>query len=119
MDVDGPYLYATKQGYVLRCACCGRLEVCFRNLLLSANEEQFCSLQEIVSRMCQVSGAHPCPHLWNVACVSGAGSSKALLDAGDIREMDELLKGASAIIELEAMLDATLGPAWRHAQSER
>lgn len=52
MDVDGPYLYATKQGYVLRCACCGRLEVCFRNLLLSANEEQFCSLQEIVSRMC-------------------------------------------------------------------
>lgn len=107
---DPTVIFRTPNGRVLRCACCGRLEVTFGNIAVAEEPALFERFRQIVRQLNVnrlgrgVGGKRPV-----VLPVDGEKISFRFTRAEAV-ELQELLDGASAMIELGGMLDETLNP---------
>jgi hypothetical protein len=102
-----PYLYDTRAGRVLRCTCCGRIQIEFRGLALLVDAEEFETLLstvvEVLDRI-EEDDAGP----WRLAAPTDAGEVSASLDAQELQTLYELLTGAQAMRTLNERLTAVV-----------
>jgi hypothetical protein len=107
---DPTLIFQTPNGKVLRCACCDRLEVVFGNIALAEEPALFERFRQIVKRLdldaleSRIDGARPI-----LLSVDGEKLTFRFTRAEAI-ELQELLDGAAAMLELGTMLDETLRP---------
>ena len=108
-SIDDPSLiFRTPNGKVLRCTCCGRLEVVFGNIALAEDPPLFERLRQIVASLdvdvqtSRIDSERP-------ILLSVDGEKLAFrFTREEAIELQELLNGAAAMLELGEMLDDTL-----------
>ncbi len=105
---EGPYLFQTPQGYVLRCACCGRFEIGFGRLLLQLPPAQFAFLCQRVKTL--AAEAWETDRLCLMSLVGRTEGSRVYyaFSRAELMELRTLLEGAQAMLALEALLRQTL-----------
>lgn len=102
-NLHAPYLFETPRGSVLRCACCGRLEVRFAEVFLRGSRSHFRKLQRAVEATC-ASHKHEIV-AWTLTLTHrGTGQVVAQLPAEKALELDRLLGGAQTMLELNDRL---------------
>jgi hypothetical protein len=100
-----PYLYGTRDGRVLRCDCCGRIQIEFRRHTLLIDAEEFetllASVVEVIEQM--EEGASDS---WRLAAPTDAGDVTVVLGQEALQALYELLAGAQAMRTLDSRLQA-------------
>jgi hypothetical protein len=100
-----PYLFETRDGRVLRCACCGRIQIEFRGLTLLVDIEEFetllGTLDEVLDKVEDDNSGS-----WRLAAPTDAGEVSVRLTLDQLRALQTLLDGAHAMRKLEAELGA-------------
>lgn len=100
-----PHLYDTRTGRVLRCECCGRIQIEFRRhtLLIDADEFEILmgSVLEVLDEM--DSGE---AESWRLSTPTDAGTVSPSFDAEELHAFYELLAGAQAMRTLGNRLQA-------------
>jgi len=115
---DPSVIFRTPNGKVLRCACCGRLEVVFGNIAVAEDPPLFERFRQIVKQLnldaleSRIDSDRPI-----LLPVDGEKVTFRFTRAEAI-ELQELLDGAVAMLELGEMLDETLGADARDEPSE-
>lgn len=105
---EASLIYQTQNGKVLRCACCGRLEIHFGNIAIAEPPSRFERLRKIVASIdldrpaSQTDSDRPI-----MLAVDGVRLSLRFTRA-EAAELQELLDGTAAMLELEHLLDDTL-----------
>ncbi|MFB6249431.1 MAG: hypothetical protein ABEL97_12755 [Salinibacter sp.] len=104
-NLHDPHLYNTRRGRVLRCACCGRIQIEFCGLTLLVDADEFETLLGTVAGILDdiEDGAEGG---WRLAAPTDAGEVSASLDADELRALYELLAGAQAMRALDDRLTA-------------
>jgi hypothetical protein len=97
-----PHLYDTRNGRVLRCACCGRIQIEFRHHTLLIDAEEFETLLGAVVEEMETIDANS----WRLSAPTDAGTVSATFDAEELRVLHELLAGAQAMRTLGGRLQA-------------
>lgn len=106
-SLHDPHLYDTRNGSVLRCACCGRIQIEFRGLTLLIDAEEFETLLgTVVEVLDELEGGEDGG--WRLAAPTDAGEVSATLDANELRALYELLAGAQAMRTLGDRLTAVV-----------
>ncbi len=107
---DPSVIFRTTNGKVLRCACCGRLEVVFGNIAVAEDPPLFMRFRRIVKQLnldameSRIDSERPI-----LLPVDGEKIIFRFTRAEAV-ELQELLDGAAAMLELREMLDDTLRP---------
>ncbi|RMH61360.1 MAG: hypothetical protein D6685_09435 [Bacteroidetes bacterium] len=102
-------LFQTEQGIVFRCRCCGWFNVVFGPVILAQDRRGFNELRTLIDRLrpevdpARHAGAR-CYHLHTANRQIGLAFTQEEMD-----ELRELLAGAAAMDELDALLQGTLG----------
>lgn len=105
---DPSVIFRTPNGKVLRCACCRRLEVVFGNIAVADDPPLFERFRQIVKQLnldameSRIDSERPI-----LLPVDGEKVTFRFTRAEAV-ELQELLDGAAAMLELGAMLDETL-----------
>lgn len=100
-----PHLYDTRDGRVLRCACCGRVQIEFRRHTLLIDAAEFETLLRSVGEVIeQMEGSEA--DSWRLAAPTDAGDVSITLGPRDLRALHELLAGAQAMRTLGNRLQA-------------
>jgi hypothetical protein len=100
-----PYLFDTRDGRVLRCACCGRIQIEFRGLSLLIDTDKFETLLRTLDRILEkVEGDES--GSWRLSAPTDAGEVSVRLTLDQLRALYKLLDGAQAMRKLEADLGA-------------
>jgi len=108
--LDGPYLFQTPQGYVLRCACCGRFEIGLGRLLLQLAPDQFFDLCRRIANVPWEAWEPDSLCLLSLTGRAEAAEVRYAFSRTELMALRELLEGAQAMLELEALLRQTLQP---------
>jgi hypothetical protein len=85
---------------VLRCACCGRIQIEFRHHTLLIDAEEFETLLGAVVEEMETIDANS----WRLSAPTDAGTVSATFDAEELRALHELLAGAQAMRTLGGRL---------------
>ena len=94
-SLHDPHLYDTRDGRILRCACCGRIQIDFRGLALLIDAEEFETLLgTVVEVLDRVEDGDAGP--WRLAAPTDAGKVSASLDVQELQALYELLAGAQS-----------------------
>jgi hypothetical protein len=104
-SLHDPHLYDTRDGRILRCECCGRIQIEFRGLALLIDAEEFETLLGTVVEVLdgvEETDAGP----WRLAAPTDAGEVSASFDAQELQALYELLAGAQAMRTLNERLTA-------------
>ena len=100
-----PYLYGTRDGRVLRCNCCGRVQIEFRRHTLLVDAEEFetllASVVEVIEQMEEGESDS-----WRLAAPTDAGEVTVVLGRIELQALYELLAGAQAMRTLGRRLQA-------------
>ena len=108
-DPETKFLFETEHGTVLHCACCGRFQVTFDEVVLLLDRRDFQRLLRTVETAAeQVQGAPS--RWWRLYTPTDAGEVSVPVRSSELVELCDLLKGAAAMLELGTMLDETLRP---------
>lgn len=106
---DSSLIFRTANGKVLRCACCNRLEGGFGNLAVAQEPALFRRFRRIVKQLdtdaqeCRIDEERP-------VLLSVDGDRLAFRFArAEARELEELLDGAAAMLDLGEIVDDALG----------
>lgn len=105
---DPSVLFQTEHGTVFRCACCDRLEVQFGNIALAEEPDIFQRFCEVALSLNLRDPAQPSSSRPVILPVDG----KALnfrFTREEAAELQELVRGAQAMLALEDVLEDTLG----------
>lgn len=106
-SLHAPTLYDTRNGRILRCACCGRIQIEFRGLTLLIDADEFETLLgTVVEVLDDIEGG--ADGGWHLAAPTDAGEVSATLDADALRALYELLAGAQAMRTLDDRLTAVV-----------
>jgi hypothetical protein len=104
-SLHDPYLYETPGGRVLRCNCCGRVQIEFRRHTLLVDAEEFetllASVVEVIEQMEEGEADS-----WRLAAPTDAGDVAVVLGQGELQALYELLAGAQAMRRLGTRLRA-------------
>jgi hypothetical protein len=106
---DPSVIFRTPNGKVLRCACCERLEVAFGNIAVADDPPLFERFRQIVKQLdldameSRIDSERPI-----LLPVDGEKVTFRFTREEAV-ELQELLDGAAAMLELGEMLDETLG----------
>lgn len=110
MAISDPCLFRTSQGRVIRCACCGRLEITFRGEHLRASPSDFQALAQTVAHARQeIQETDDACSRWRLSTATEAGTVCVTFSRGEIEALHALLDGAAAMLELETLLHDALG----------
>lgn len=100
-----PYLFGTCDGRVLRCDCCGRIQIEFRRHTLLIDAEEFETLLagvvEVIEQMEEGE-----TDSWRLSAPTDAGDVTVVLGQGELQALYELLAGAQAMRTLGSRLQA-------------
>jgi hypothetical protein len=105
---DDGLVFQTDHGRVVRCRCCGRLELLFGPLALAENRSFFARLRDVLGSLSldddvPTRSARP-------FVVSLDGDKLALrFTPAEARALRELLDGAAAMLDLDDLVRETLG----------
>ena len=107
---DSSLIFQTPNGRVVRCACCGRLEVAFGNIVLAGDSAGLLRFRRIVAQLDPDASPERIGHARPFR-LSVQGTKLAFRFTHDeAAELRDLLDGAAAMLELECMLDDVLRP---------
>jgi len=109
-NLHAPKLFETADGSVVHCACCGRLEIEFRDCTLRLSPDEFDVLTRTVAQADEDIRADPRAdartQTWRLSAETGDGDVSVVLQADELRALDRLLKGAYAMMTLRDSLNA-------------
>jgi len=104
-SLHAPSLYDTHDGRVLRCACCGRIQIEFRRHTLLIDAEEFQTLlRSVVDVIEQMESSDA--DSWRLAAPTDAGEVSIALGQRELQALYELLAGAQAMRTLGDRLQA-------------
>lgn len=105
---DSSLIFQTEHGKVLRCACCNRIEVVFGNISVAEEPFLFKRFRHAVKQL-DVDAPAGDPDDDRPILLSVDGDRFALRFTRDeALELEELLDGAAAMLELGEILDEEL-----------
>lgn len=105
---DGP-LFETRHGAVIKCACCGHLEVTFMGGTLRVAPKDFGTVAETVARTWnEIQESDSVAQRWQLRAETAEGMVSVEFAPQEIAELHELLHGASVMLELDDMLAEVL-----------
>lgn len=106
--MDGP-LFETPHGAVLRCTCCGHLEITFMGGTLRIPPEDFATVAETVADTWnEIEGAETSAHKWTLRAETARGPVSVTFSPDEMAELHDLLHGAAAMLELDDLLAEVL-----------
>jgi len=100
-----PYLYETRHGRVLRCDCCGRVQIEFRRHTLLIDAEEFATLLASVVDVIEQMEEDEAD-TWRLSAPTDAGDVTVVLGQSELRALYDLLAGAQAMRTLGRRLRA-------------
>lgn len=100
-----PSLYDTRNGRVLRCACCDRIQIEFRCHTLLIDAEEFDTLLGAVVEVLDEMESGEV-NSWRLSAPTDAGTVSTTFNAEEIQALYELLAGAQAMRTLGDRLTA-------------
>ncbi len=107
---DSSPIFQTPNGMVLRCSCCDRIEVVFGNIRVAEEPSLFKRFRyavkhiDVEAQLTQRDDERP-------ILLSVDGDRFAFrFTPEELQELEELLDGAAAMLELGEMMDETLDP---------
>ncbi|GIV60443.1 MAG: hypothetical protein KatS3mg044_1398 [Rhodothermaceae bacterium] len=103
-------IYRTTHGAVYRCRGCRWVNICFGPIILAYDTAGLFRFARLIREMASARGNEPacterCHYLRTPDRQIGFAFT-----ADEVRELDALLDGAAAMLDLEKMLEETLGP---------
>lgn len=102
-------LFQTPHGRVLRCACCGQIEITFMGERLRVSPADFHTVAETVAHARrEIRNADEAPPRWRLSAQTPVGSVSVAFCAEELAALHALLDGAAAMLELDRMLDDAL-----------
>lgn len=105
---DELHLYRTRYGSVRRHPAGEGFDVRFRRLEAIAGREGLRRLKAACDDLVDQVRRHGLRHRWQLRAETEAGHATAVLHAGEVFRLHELLEGAVAMLELERLLDEQL-----------
>ncbi len=109
MALTDPVLFRTAHGRVIRCACCGQLEIAFAGERLRVPPADFQTVADTVAYAWrEIRSADDTRSRWRLAAETPAGAVCVEFRAEEIAALHDLLDGAAATLALDRMLDDVL-----------
>jgi F0F1-type ATP synthase beta subunit len=106
---DSSLIFRTANGKVLRCACCDRLEVVFGNLAVAQEPPLFRRFRRVVKQLDTDAEAYRADEERPVLLSVDGDRLAFRFTRAEARELEELLDGAAAMLELGDLVDDALG----------
>jgi hypothetical protein len=107
---DSSLIFQTPNGKVLRCECCGRIEVVFGNLGVAEEPDLFVRFRSLVKQLDVDAQARQHDDERPIFLSVDGDRFTFRFTREEVYELEELLDGAAAMLELDEILDETLGP---------
>jgi hypothetical protein len=105
---DSPPIFQTPNGKVLRCSCCDRIEVVFGNISVAEEPYLFDRFRRLVKQLGVDTQARQHDDDRPVLLSVDGDRFAFRFTPAEVHELEELLDGAAAMLELDEMLDETL-----------
>jgi hypothetical protein len=95
-------LFDTENGSSLRCSCCGRIELMFRDVPFLV---EVSDLPEIRSMLRSVADTDACPdEVWKVSAQTARGPVTMHYSQSDLVELSDLVDGTMASLHLDTLV---------------
>ncbi len=117
-NAHAPNLFDTRDGSVLHCACCDRIQITFRGLMLLITVEEFDVLCRTVAKAWEEINDREDAPTWRLSADTDAGGVSVTLHLDELRALRELLNGAYAMMTLRDSLRAVAAGAGRNTVPE-
>ena len=105
-NLHSPKLYATRHGTILRCECCTRIQITFRDHVLLVDEEEFEVLVQTVQRAWSRLRDAEEQDQWRLQAETDGGEVGVVLTEPSLTALHELLQGAWAMYVLRERVAA-------------
>lgn len=111
-NVHGPdRLFETRYGHVLQCACCGRIQITFREHTLLVDTEELEVLCKTIARAWREIEDTEGSTQWELQAGTDAGPVSVTLTKPSLRTLHALLQGAWSMYSLRERVRAVAGSA--------
>jgi hypothetical protein len=105
-NLHNPKLFRTRHGAILRCECCSRIQIEFREHVLLVDEDEFeLLLQTVQQALTQIRESED-EEQWQLQAQTDGGAVGVVLTEMSLEALHELLQGAWAMYVLEERIDA-------------
>lgn len=105
-NLHSPKLFRTRHGAILRCECCSRIQIEFRDHVLLVDEDEFELLMQTVRQaLMQLREAEE-QESWQLQAQTDGGPVGVVLTEMSLAALHELLQGAWAMYVLEERIGA-------------
>ena len=106
-NLHGPdRLFETRHGHVLQCACCGRIQVTFREHTLLMDADELETLTATIKRAWRKVEDAEEAEQWRLQAGTDAGPVSITLTEPSLRTLYALLQGAWSMYTLRERVDA-------------
>lgn len=105
-NIHSPNLFETRYGAVLKCQCCGRLQITFREHTLLLDEDEFATLVRTLHRAWEEVRADANADRWRLEAGTDAGMVSIVLSEPSLRALHTLLRGAWQMYTLRERVHA-------------
>jgi hypothetical protein len=106
-NLHGPdRLFTTRYGHVLRCACCDRIQVTFREHTLLVDEDELEVLTETITHAWRQVQDATDQDQWSLQTSTDAGPVAITLTEPSLRTLHNLLQGAWSMYTLQERVQA-------------
>lgn len=105
-NLHAPNLYSTRHGTVLRCTCCDRVQITFRDHTLLVDEDELEVLVHTVKHARKKGTENADKDHWKLRAGTDAGSVEITLPEPALHALTALLEGAWSMYILQARVNA-------------
>jgi hypothetical protein len=114
-NLHDPTLFETRYGALVRCECCARIQITFRDHVLLVDEDEFELLVQTVQRaLTQLRQAEE-QREWTLQAQGDNGTVDVVLTESSLAALHDLLQGAWAMYVLDERLEAAASGLSGHA----
>lgn len=105
-NLDAPNLYETRHGNILRCECCSRVQITFRDHVLLVDDAEFELLVQTVRQALTRLEREETEEEWHLQAQGDTGPVDVVLTKPSLAALHELLQGGWAMYVLEERVAA-------------
>lgn len=105
-NLHNPDLFETRHGAVLRCECCSRIQITFRDHMLLVDEDEFELLVQTVRQALTRLRDADSEEEWHLQAEADNGTVGVVLTEPSLAALHELLQGAWAMYVLRERVTA-------------
>lgn len=105
-NLHSPKLFETRHGDILRCKCCPRIQITFRDHVLLVDEEEFELLMQTVRQAWSQLRQTEERDQWKLQAQTDGGEVGVVLTESSLTALHELLQGAWAMYVLQERVAA-------------